>query len=572
MAISGTRVEPIETVRYHKNGRAVDVIAAGSPIIVDSALTGVVAMYTDITALKKAENELRRNERMLRLVLDTIPVRVFWKDRECRYLGCNRPFAEDAGFSDPSELIGRDDDAMAWTAQAAAYRSDDQAVMVAGVARLDYEEPQTTPEGNTIWLQTSKVPMRDCRDNVIGLLGTYQDISDRKIAVEELQRLRNYLSNIINSMPSVLVGVDREGRVTQWNAQAERVTGLSFEAARTQPLESAFPQLANELGRIRRAIRNRQTLRSSKIPRKQNGEIRYEDVTVFPLVANGVEGAVIRVDDVTERVRMEEMMIQSEKMLSVGGLAAGMAHEINNPLAGILQNSAVLENRLLGDLPANLEAAKAAGVTMAAIRTYLELRGLPEMLANIHGSGNRAAEIVKNMLSFARKTEHVISSHHLGDLLDQALDLARTDYDMKRHYDFKQIRIQKEYDPAVGPVPCEASKLQQVFLNILKNGAEAMAEVDDEAHPPSFALRVIDDGPWVRIEIENSGPGMDETIRRRIFEPFFTTKPVGEGTGLGLSVSYFIITENHGGTMDVRTSPNKGSCFIIQLPKAGKLS
>ncbi|WP_054698365.1 PAS domain S-box protein [Desulfosarcina cetonica] len=102
MAISGTRVEPTETVRYHKDGRAVDVIAAGSPIAIDGVLAGVVAMYTDITALKKAESELRRNERMLRLVLDTIPVRVFWKDRECRYMGCNRAFAEDAGFPNPA--------------------------------------------------------------------------------------------------------------------------------------------------------------------------------------------------------------------------------------------------------------------------------------------------------------------------------------------------------------------------------------------------------------------------------------------------------------------------------------
>ncbi len=266
-----------------------------------------------------------------------------------------------------------------------------------------------------------------------------QDITVRKQDEEELRRLRNYLSNIINSMPSVLVGVDEENRVTQWNRQAEQATGLSFENARSQPLADVFPRLMDEMDRIKTSIRDRRVLRDLKVPRKKQNETRYEDVTIFPLVANGVEGAVIRIDDVTERVRLEEMMIQSEKMLSVGGLAAGMAHEINNPLAGILQNAAVLENRLTGDLPANHKAAEAAGITMAAIGQYLELRKLPEMMENIRISVSLAAAIVKNMLSFARKSENIVSSPDPGNLLDQTLELLKTDYDMKKHYDFKQI-------------------------------------------------------------------------------------------------------------------------------------
>jgi PAS domain S-box-containing protein len=412
--------------------------------------------------------------------------------------------------------------------------------------------------------------MRDSRENIIGVLGTYQDITERKKAVEEMRQLRNYLSNIIDSMPSVLIGVDADGRVTQWNKQAERVTGLTFEKARAQPLADVFPALLDEMTRLHLAIRDRQVIHDPKIPRWQNNETRFEDVTIYPLVANGVEGAVIRVDDVTERVRLEEMMIQSEKMLSVGGLAAGMAHEINNPLAGILQNTAVLENRLVQNLPANEKAAETAGLTMTALRRYIELRKLPTMLENIRDSGNRAAAIVKNMLSFARKSDRVVSSHDLDELLDQTIDLARTDYDMKKQYDFKQIVISRKYDSNVRPIPCEASKLQQVFLNILKNGAEAMAYHPNKKHPPTFVLRVCQEDQWVRLEIEDNGPGMDETARRRIFEPFFTTKPVGKGTGLGLSVSYFIVTENHGGKMDAHAVDGGGTCFVIRLPKNGK--
>ena len=526
-----------------------------------------IGSFLDITDRKRVEEDLLGANRMLRLVLDTIPVRVFWKDRKCHYLGCNQAFAGDAGLITPETLIGKDDFEMSWRDQAELYRSDDQAVMASGRVRLDYEEPQTTPEGNTIWLQTSKVPMRDGNENIIGVLGTYQDITERKNAVEELQRLRNYLSNIINSMPSVLVGVDTQGRVTQWNRQAELATGLTFEKARSQPLAAVFPQLVDEMARIKTAIRDRRVIRDPKIPRQHRGETRFEDVTIFPLVANGVEGAVIRVDDVSERVRLEEIMIQSEKMLSVGGLAAGMAHEINNPLAGILQNAAVLNNRLFGDLPANRQAAEAAGTTMAAIQQYLELRRLPIMLDNIRSSGKRAAAIVINMLSFARKSDRSVSSQDLGALLEQTVELAQTDYDMKKRFDFKQIQIVRAFDNTVPPVPCEASKIQQVFLNILKNGAEAMAEIPDPKALPTFTLRVNDDGLWVRVEIEDNGPGMDAKTRRRIFEPFFTTKPVGRGTGLGLSVSYFIITENHGGKMDVFSENEAGTRFVIRLPK-----
>jgi PAS domain S-box-containing protein len=397
-------------------------------------------------------------------------------------------------------------------------------------------------------------------------------ISERKAAEAELRRLRNYLSNIIDSMPSVLVGVDHKGRVTQWNKQAERATGLLSDQVAAKPLNTVFPQLMDQKDRIKTAIRERRVISLSKVLRKMERESRYEDITIFPLVGSGVEGAVIRVDDVTGQVWMEEMMIQSEKMMSVGGLAAGMAHEVNNPLAGILQNAAVLENRLMGDLPANRKAAEAVGITLSAIRQYLERRKLPGMIENIRASGIRAATIVGNMLSFARKSDQRVSSHDLGSLLDQTLELVRTDYDMKKRYDVKQIRIEREYDPVAPPVPCEAGKVQQVFMNILKNGAEAMAEVTDAPAPPAFVLRVQNAGDWVRVEIEDNGPGMDEKTRRRIFEPFFTTKPVGRGTGLGLSVSYFIITDDHGGQMHVRAAEGGGTCFVIRLPKEGRRS
>jgi PAS domain S-box-containing protein len=270
--------------------------------------------------------------------------------------------------------------------------------------------------------------------------------------------------------------------------------------------------------------------------------------------------------DVTERRRTQEMMIQTEKMMSVGGLAAGMAHEINNPLAGILQNTQVMQNRISSTMAKNRQAAEACGTTMETIMAYMENRGIFSMIEAIMESGKRAASIVDNMLSFSRRSDSLFELNDLGELLDTSLRLLETDYDLKQRYDFRKVEIRREYDGAVPKIPCEASKIQQVFLNILKNGAQAMWKAHEAGTRPCFVLRLMVEGERVRIEIEDNGPGMDEETQKRVFEPFYTTKAVGAGTGLGLSVSYFIITENQGGTLSVESNLGQGTNFIIHLP------
>jgi len=191
------------------------------------------------------------------------------------------------------------------------------------------------------------------------------------------------------------------------------------------------------------------------------------------------------------------------------------------------------------------------------------------MLESINISGQRAAKIVDNMLSFSRKSESKFSMQNITELLDNTIELSFNDYDLKRKFDFRLIKILREYDEYTPLVFCEKSEIQQVFLNILKNGAQAMADdlkVKKKEKEPCFILQVKPEGNMVCIDIKDTGPGMDMETRKRIFEPFFTTKNVGIGTGLGLSVSYFIITENHKGTMEVESFEGGGTKFIIKLP------
>ncbi len=389
---------------------------------------------------------------------------------------------------------------------------------------------------------------------------------ERLHASKELLKLRNLLSNIINSMPSTLVGVDADNRVMQWNHEAERMTGIPAQQALGQQLRAVFPDLGGEMARVLEAIENKKLEHDEHIPCVIRGEQRFADVTVYPLTTNGDDGAVIRVDDVTNRVRIEEMMMQSEKMMSVGGLAAGMAHEINNPLAGILQNLHVMRNRITHGTARNVTAAEEAGTSLEAIQTYMHDRGLLKMMDSVSEAGERAAKIVDNMLSFSRKDEAHFAPNNLADLLERSIELASNDYNLKKRFDFRHIRIEREYDDTLEPISCEAGQIQQVILNLLTNSAQAIAEHPGNSEEPRITLRLKRETSMALIEVEDNGPGMDVETRKRAFEPFFTTKEVGRGTGLGLSVSYFIITENHGGTMGIHSELGKGTCFSIRIP------
>jgi signal transduction histidine kinase len=178
----------------------------------------------------------------------------------------------------------------------------------------------------------------------------------------------------------------------------------------------------------------------------------------------------------------------------------------------------------------------------------------------------RATRIVGDMLSFSRASSSLHEPADLADIIEKTVALAAHDYDLRNNYDFRKIQILREYDPDLQPVPCVALEIEQVLLNLLKNAAHALASREPQEESLRIVLRLKREWSMARIEVEDNGPGMDQSTAKRIFEPFFTTKPVGQGTGLGLSVSYFIITRNHHGLMSVETVKGKGTRFIISIP------
>ncbi|MBU1342605.1 MAG: PAS domain S-box protein [Proteobacteria bacterium] len=523
---------------------------------------GWLIILRDITSRKKVETALKESERIHRIILEASPNPIVFYNEigEVTYL--NPAFKRVFGWS-LSELLGKRID----------FVPEENWEETKKALQNTYDQPEGnhnfitrryTKAGDILDVSINSAFYRSKDGSPSSMVVNFTDITKIKKTERELINTKNFIRSIINSMPSILIGLNTKGCVMQWNAEAERLTGVLAHEAEGCLLKDVFPQLSGHISNVRHTIEKQTIRKEAKVHLAIGSKVILTDITMYPIISDGVQGAVIRVDDISERVRIEEMMVQSEKMLSVGGLAAGMAHEINNPLAGILQNIQVIQNRLSKDLPANLTAAEACGINLENLKAYMEKRNIFSMMELVRSSGHRAAQIVENMLSFSRKSDHRKSTHYLHDIMDATIELIKSDYSMKKQYDFRSIEIVTKYQENVPPVNCEKSEIQQVFLNLLKNGAEAMTDAGISS--PRFTFRYFRQADQVVFEIEDNGPGIDQKTKKRIFEPFFTTKDVGVGTGLGLSVSYFIITENHKGVLSAESTSGKGTTFIIKLP------
>jgi PAS domain S-box-containing protein len=402
-----------------------------------------------------------------------------------------------------------------------------------------------------------------------GFIGIVHDLTAQKEARQELASAREFLQSIIDSMPSALIGVDREGRITHWNRAAAEDRGVSSDDAIGRPFPELFPFLDLGLEDIALATRERRPVKKARLPVPAGGALRYADVLVYPLADDG-SGAVVRIDDVTERVRIEEMMVQTEKMMSVGGLAAGMAHEINNPLGILAQSCQNLVRRVSQEIPENVRVASDLGLDLEQVRDYLSRRGFFRFVEGMQEATARATRIVSDMLTYSRRSASSFEPVHMNKLIDTALRLAGHDYDLKKSYDFRRINIRRATVGGSDECYCDELAIEQVLLNLLRNAAQAMA-ASPGTDSPEISLLVADDGDALRVEVADNGPGMDAEVEPHLFEPFFTTKPVGIGTGLGLSVAYFIVTVQHHGTLEARTVPGQGARFIIRLPRQGRL-
>ena len=270
--------------------------------------------------------------------------------------------------------------------------------------------------------------------------------------------------------------------------------------------------------------------------------------------------------DITHQQKMEEQLFLSEKLATIAGLAAGVAHEINTPLSAILQSLQLIEMGLSPDEPDSREKAAECNVDLEAVQKYLKKNEIDFFVRGIRESALKAGHIIKSLLEFSRPHKGHFSSTCLEDLIENSLLLSLADYDLKKKYDIMNVKIVKEYAAEPVNIICVAMEIERVLLNIIKNSVQAMGDSDKE-EKTCLTLRTSQKNGMAVIEIEDNGPGMTDEVKNHIFDPFYTTKEVELGTGLGLSVSHAIIVETHHGKINVKTQPGKGTTFIIELPQ-----
>jgi PAS domain S-box-containing protein len=385
----------------------------------------------------------------------------------------------------------------------------------------------------------------DMQDSIHRKIGDLnREILERKRVEKELKKAQSLVSNIIDSMPSALIGLDSDGKVTHWNSSAEGMTGISGSEAFGRLISELMPLEEGEIKNIFEAMKSGETRYDSGMVRLDKGQTIIEDITIYPLNSESVQGAVIRIDDVTERTLLEEKLVHSQKMDAIGQLAGGVAHDFNNMLAGISGAASLLK-------PICADVDKAD--------SFIDL---------ILEASERASDLTAKLLAFGRKGGLDTSSIDIREVLDETLSLLERTID-------KSIHILREGSLEHPFIMGNFTAVQNSLMNLAINASHAMDgggsltfSVTNRYLDHEFCLLSpfeLSPGEFIGLRVEDTGCGIPQEHLDRIFDPFFTTKEKGKGTGLGLA-SVYAAVRDHGGAIQVESHMGKGTAFTLYLP------
>jgi PAS domain S-box-containing protein len=537
-----------------------------------AALGSQVGQFLD---RKRVEEALRKSEAFYHSLVESIPQNILRKDREGRFTFANQRFC--ALLKRPLEqIVGKTDYDLFPRDLAEKYRADDRHVLETRSVLETVEEHQT-PAGQTMYVQIVKGPIYDFQGEMIGTQVIFWDVTERKRWEEALRESERRYRQLTEAAQDGIIVTDQDGRVTLFNPSAERIFGYPAADVIGGPLERLIPAAVQE-GRRRGFQRYLETSQTQVIGRPIELKGRRKEGAEFPLELSlsaidvgGEPQFLGAIRDTTERNRMRTVLVQSEKLASIGLLSAGVAHEINNPLAYVANNLVVLERdvKSLTGLLDVYEGARAelARVNPAAagrageLAEAMDLAYVRDNLGRIFGRTRegvqRVSRIVQSLRGLARTAPPEMETTHLPDLVDMSLEMVRGR--MQR----QGIQLEVEYGPT--EVRCVPTQFSQVLLNLIVNAVHA---IEATPAPAAGKVRIASSnvGDEVLIEVVDNGCGIDAEHLPRLFDPFFTTKPVGEGTGLGLSITHTIVT-GHGGRIEVDSRPGEGSRFRVFLPR-----
>jgi PAS domain S-box-containing protein len=544
-----------------------------------SMLTALGSQIGQVAERERVEKALRDSEAFYHSLVESLPQNIFRKDREGRVTFGNSRYC--ATLKRPlAEVMGKSDFDLFPPDLATKYRQDDQRVMESG-APFEAVEEHRLPDGTLIYVQVVKTPVRDGTGHVIGTQCIFWDVTERVRAEQAIAASERRYRQLTEATLDAIIVADQEGRVTLFNPAAERLFGYPAAEVVGQPLTCLMPD--QYCGQHDAGLRRYVETRVARIVgRTVELHGRRKDGSEFPveLALSAIEldgdprsgrpplqflGAL---RDLTERNRIRAVLVQNEKLASIGLLSAGVAHEINNPLAFVANNLAVLERDSKG-LLALLEhyeqhrdrldsaAVERARELVEEVDLAYVCANLPRLLARTRDGVDRVTRIVHNLRGLARTDAPRHEDAHLPDLVEGSLELIHGQ--LKR----RGIDIELDYDP-VSRVRCVPSQISQVLLNLLVNALQAIEAVPRaEGHRIRVSTRRS--GGDMVVEVADTGCGIDPGHLPHLFDPFFTTKDVGQGTGLGLSITHNIVT-GHGGRIEVESELGRGTRFRIHLP------
>ena len=505
---------------------------------------------------RHAEEALQENRTMLQQILDTIPQAIFWKDSALSYLGCNRIFAQAAGLDDSGQIQGQTDFDLPWPKEEAeAYRTDDREVIDDKQIKRHIIEPLQQADGSRIWIDTTKVPLRDGEGKVYGVLGIFEDITERKKVEQALEQAAREWSAAMDASDDVIYLLNLQRHVVRANKAFYLATGTTPETAIGRHIvEIIHPHgevIPCPVCRAQEEKRDLQIVMEAE--RLDNPVARPLEITVK--IVRDQEKRPISIlmtlhdlsasrKEMEEKTILERQLHQAQKMELVGRLAGGVAHDFNNMLGVII------------------------GYTEIAMDQVDPAQPLYDSLAEIYTAAQRSADLTRQLLAFARKQTVEPKVLNLNETVAGMLN-------MLRRLIGEHILLNWQPGANLWLIKMDPSQIDQILANLCINARDAIAEVGkltietgnrifDDAycatHPGSVP------GEYVQLTVSDSGCGMDKATLAQVFEPFFTTKGVGEGTGLGLATVYGAIKQNNG-FINVYSEPGQGTTFTIYLPR-----
>ncbi|MDD5275745.1 MAG: MASE3 domain-containing protein [Methylovulum sp.] len=522
-----------------------------------------------IDAVREPYRRLYEAKNLLQVIIDSVPIRVFWKDPALRYLGCNTLFAHDAGLASAQDLIGKDDTQLSWQDQASLYQSDDRRVMSTNEPKLGFEEPQTTPDGKQIWLRTSKVPIYDLHQQTVGILGIYDDITQHRQEMLELENYRAHLEDLVAERTEALreleersrllleananglYGIGEDGTFIFINPAGAQLLGYTAEALIGKPVHAAVHHtLANGSPCLPETCPLLSALRSGRAVRNDDDLFWRADGSPLPVATatqamfkdSRIIGAVVSFIDIRQQKMLaaarEKALAEAEHLARAKAeFLANMSHEIRTPLNGVL------------------------GFAEIGYRDSTGHDKARDTFAKIITSGKLLQGIINDILDLSKLEAGKL---HLENIPVKLIDITKEIVDVfKEPIQTKglMLKVKKANDL---PLTClgDPLRIKQILMNLLANAIKFTEQ-------GNITLSLAKEGGFLLFQVSDTGIGMEQEQLTRLFNAFeqadsSTTRKYG-GTGLGLVITRRIV-EMMGGEIHVSSTMGIGSEFTIRLP------